>query len=136
MRNGKPHRDTQMTWWERIKWKLWFWNLMGKQREAERIKKHVRKKYCHFGFHKLRHQSYGIGGTGQRMKYVHYLACDFCNYIFFASKNDKKRYENFTKTHNILTKEAISAMINQSSSGVKPKVSDHKGQIINPSVND
>jgi len=58
----------------------------------ELVDKVMRKKYCHKGFHRIYPGSIGWGGTNQRMKYIHYLKCRHCNYIFFASPNDKKRY--------------------------------------------
>ena len=61
----------------------------------EMFDKYMRKKYCHKGFHKLYHGSIGQGNS-KRMTWVHYLKCRHCNYIFFASENDKKRYLRMT----------------------------------------
>ena len=58
----------------------------------ELFHKHMRRKYCHKGFHKTYTSYVGYGGSGQRMKYIRFLKCKHCNYIFFASANDKKRY--------------------------------------------
>lgn len=72
--------------------------------------KMMRKKYCHKGFHKLFKSSIGHGGTNQRMKYIHFLKCRYCNYIFFAKIADKKRYEKMTAKETSAFKEMLSRL--------------------------
>ena len=60
----------------------------------ERRHKHYRRKFCRHGFHKIRSRSIGWGGSNMRMRYVRYLDCVHCNYLFFAKKSDKEYYLN------------------------------------------
>ena len=56
----------------------------------------MRLKYCHHGFHKIYHSYHGSQKDKGRMKYVHYLKCRHCKYIFFAKKADKDKYLELT----------------------------------------
>jgi len=81
---------------EDIKWKLYMWKLRLTLAKMDLVQAHYRRKYCKYGYHKLRKGNIGRGGTNQRMKYVHFLKCVHCDYIFFAKKSDKERYLKFT----------------------------------------
>lgn len=91
---------------------------------ADKIKhnlllKHLRKRYCRYGIHKLVQRHIEVGGTNQRKKHVYYLGCRFCNYVFFAKPADKKRYQMIADFERHLTKDVISAMLKRSSSSVQ-----------------
>ena len=74
---------------DNLTWLLW--KIKVKLLGIELAHKWARNRYCHKGFHRIYHSYLGQGSNG-RMKYVHYIRCRHCNYIFFASINDKKRY--------------------------------------------
>lgn len=101
---------------ERIKWKLWYWRFMLTKRNHDLLLKHLRKRYCRYGIHKIVQRHIEVSGTNQRKKHVYYLACKFCNYLFFAKPADKKRYEKLVSFERHLTKDVISAMLRRSSS--------------------
>jgi len=101
---------------ENIKWTLELWRLRLFCRKVDLWHAHFRRKYCRNGYHKLMQGYVGHGGTGQRMKYVYFLRCVHCNYIFFAKKEDKKRYLDFKHS----TKGNVSAWLQHLSSG-KPE---------------
>ena len=91
----------------------------------ELVDKWMRKKYCHKGFHKLFHSFYGSSKGNQRMRYVHFLKCRFCNYIFFARETDKKRYlELTTRERSALTNWLSGAKSKHSNTRVAKKDKD------------
>jgi len=83
--------------------------------------KKMRTNYCRKGFHKLQPQSVGYrNGLKERMKYIRFLKCQYCNYKFFAKKSDKERYLKYVDKNQATTKEILSALL-KSSSSAKPK---------------
>lgn len=94
-------------------WKWMWWKIRFANKKSEIISAHFRRKYCRYGLHKLTTGLVSHGGTGQRMKTVRFLKCTFCNYLFFAKKGDKKRYDAYQHQ----AKFNISALPSESSSG-------------------
>jgi len=78
-----------------IKWK---WTILKARlylMKVEAFHKYMRKNYCRYGIHNIRGGYVAYGGTGQRMKHIRFLRCKHCNYLFFAKKSDKKRYDDY-----------------------------------------
>ena len=79
--------------WTTLRLKLLLFN-------SERVRKGIAKKYCRKGFHHVRNGflSHGHSGKDHKMhtKKVHYISCQFCNYMFFASPKDKSKYLEMT----------------------------------------
>jgi hypothetical protein len=94
-------------------WKWMLWRIRFANKKSEVIRAHFRRKYCRYGLHKLTTGMVSHGGTGQRMKTVRFLRCAFCNYLFFAKKGDKARYDAYQHQ----AKLQLSALPSQSSSG-------------------
>ena len=78
-----------------IKWKWFMLKVRFGLYKAEAIDKYMRRNYCRFGIHNIRSSYVGYGGSNQRMKHIRFLKCKHCNYLFFAKKSDKKRYEDY-----------------------------------------
>lgn len=92
-----------------LKWKLFMWKIRLWGYSSEQKDKHYRKKFCRHGFHKIRSGSIGWGGSDMRMRYVRYLNCVHCNYLFFAKKSDKEYYQKKNKQD----KEIFSALLSK-----------------------
>jgi len=106
--------EKEMTWWENFKWKCWFYKLMFQSWLWSVDDKTARRQYCRKGYHKLRSGREGHQGPkDKRMKWVRFLKCQHCNYLFFASESHKKRWLKFQGT----TKEGFSAWLKSLSSG-------------------
>lgn len=76
---------------EELKWNPYMLKLILLMASLERKKAHLRKKYCRYGFHKLK-QGSTTKDTHGRITTVHYLYCAICDYKFFATKRDKEWY--------------------------------------------
>ena len=111
---------SKMGFFERLGWKFYLWKLQLYCAKLDRQTKKARKKYCRYGYHKLRSCGISFGGTGQRMKHIRFLKCLHCNYKFFAKKSDKERYMKHKKLYDDRLKNSFSAMLKHSSSA-KPK---------------
>ena len=105
-----------MNIFKEIKWKLFMWKTNLHLTKLNTIDKYMRKHHCRYGYHKIKSGYIGFGGTGQRMKHIRFLRCQHCNYLFFAKKTDKKRYEKHTNENDTRLKTAVSALLKHSSS--------------------
>ena len=79
-----------------IWWKSYLFSLKIKINRHEKEHKKYRSIYCRKGFHKLYNAYIAQGQSGKRMRKVWYLKCRYCDYVFFSSPNDKKKYLDMT----------------------------------------
>lgn len=73
-------------------------------------KKWCRRIYCHKGYHKLTKGMESLQKPKGRKTQVEYIQCRHCNWKFFATIKDKKKYEKINR----LTKDNISALVTKS----------------------
>lgn len=106
----------------KIKDKIYLYLLFRKIALIEKKKLKIRKKYCAFGWHKLRIYQWSIKESGKRIKKVTFLKCYFCEYVFFASKKDKDKYLQMKNPkRNPLTKSSNTLKVVGSSEDSKKK---------------
>jgi len=105
-----------MKFLKNISWNFYVWRLQVLLNRVERQNKSARKRYCRKGYHKLRSGSVYWKQGKKRKITVNYLKCAHCNYLFFANKKDKERYEKI----NSRLKIDFSALF-KNSSGAKSK---------------
>lgn len=109
----KTTLEDNWTIWKRID--SWFWmkKLLLQCWWWERDRRHARRKYCRKGFHKLIVCRYGQKRhNDKRMRYVSYLKCRYCDWVFFANLSQKKRYNKMNPT----TREDFLALLKKPSS--------------------
>lgn len=81
-------------WWKEIRWRIGLWRILLSTSKYEHRIKHMRRKYCRFGFHKIKNSSRSYySSEGDINLKINFLRCQFCNYFFFASKEDKDTYK-------------------------------------------
>lgn len=80
----------------RIYWRLYMWKLKLILASSERKTKHLRRRYCRYGIHKIRNESLSIWDLKTRKQTVRYLHCQYCHYKFFASQSQKDKYEKIS----------------------------------------
>jgi hypothetical protein len=93
----KKKKPGKLSWW----WFMFKMNIMIKRMDIDyKIKRWF---YCRRGYHFLIHDGFEI--TSQRFdrkkkKWIkrtvvrlNYLRCPYCNFLFFSSDADKKKYE-------------------------------------------
>lgn len=112
-----------------IKWKWMLFKLRFDMIPYEILQKYMRKNYCRYGIHKLYSSYEGRGGSNQRMKYVRFLKCRFCDYLFFAKKSDKKRYEEWHKKEKEMFSALMSATLSQKRNIIKKVSVADKGDV-------
>ena len=81
------------TLWQDIKWKLFMLKLDLSMASMERKNRHLRRRYCRHGIHKITHGHVEHWGSDTTHRRVDFLKCAFCNYMFFATKEDKAWYQ-------------------------------------------
>lgn len=60
--------------------------------------KRMRKLHCRYGRHKVRNHTYSWDGSDYKRKLtIRAIKCDYCNYMFFASKKDREKYQEQEK---------------------------------------
>ncbi len=109
-----------MNIFKELKWKLFMWKTNLHLTRLDTIDKYMRKHHCRYGYHKIKSDYIGFGEMGKRMTHIRFLKCQHCNYLFFAKKADKERYEKHTEENKTRLKTAVSALLKHSSS-VKSK---------------
>ena len=114
------------------------WNMTRLIRAYDRKNAKLRKKYCHKGYHKLHMNRVShSGGNIKRTVNITYLACEHCNYRFFATMKDKERYMEHFHTFKNLAKEDFSALLKSFSSAPLKKskgVGQDKGRDSSASI--
>lgn len=104
----------------KIKWMLFRW---------EKYHFKCRKKYCNKGFHKLVSHKTGLKEPKKRWKYVEFLKCRHCNYMFFTTLKQKQKY---LRIHG-KDKDSFSAFLKTLSSA-KTEQSNSKGRVTGEGV--
>lgn len=105
---------------EEIKWKFKWWKLRVTCASFDRKTKHLRKKYCRYGIHKIRSASITVHQSGKRKIHIRYLRCVFCGWLFFAKKSDKEKYNALKEGDAERLKKTFSALSKRSSNS-QPK---------------
>ena len=105
---------------EEIKWKFKWWKLKLTCASFDRKTKHLRRKYCRYGIHKIHSGSLTVQQSGKRKIHIRYLRCVFCKWLFFAKKSDKDRYNLIQKGDTERLKKVFSAL-SKCSSNSQPK---------------
>jgi len=108
------------TLWNEIGFKITMLKCRFSLLKSDLYHKAMRKKFCRHGYHKLTTCAEGHGKQDKkrrmRMSWFRYLKCAHCNFIFFASKADKKRYQKMKAEDESRLKTAVSAMMERFSS--------------------
>lgn len=87
--------------WHRTVLRIKLWTMKNKVKH-----KWLRSKYCNLGFHKLEKGKYSFKYDRPKAitQNVHYITCKMCNYAFFVTPGDKKRYLDHKKQMSTIMK--------------------------------
>ena len=81
--------------WKESKWKWYMFKIRFDLMSEYKKQKYMKKNYCRYGIHKIYNHSISFGSGGKRMTHIRFIKCRWCNYIFFANKSDKNKYEKY-----------------------------------------
>jgi len=102
-----------MNFKQELGWKFVWWKLNLSKSTNDLKLKHLRRKYCRYGFHKLSAGSTTYKYHSQNEIHIKYLTCKFCKWKFFANQEENDKFEKIEKKSG---QRFISAILEDSSS--------------------
>jgi len=110
MKNIKLQHSNN-TIFSNLRFELFLLDLKIKNWLLDWKNKQYRKKYCRKGLHKIVSAWHSQKKGDKRTIRVNFLTCKYCNYVFFANSNSKKRYLKMNRIHSLATQKMIKSMV-------------------------